>query len=57
MQEEKEETGSMEGEMAEEDKKAASKLTCMEDILEVMGSCGRWNVCLFLLCSSSEYVT
>ena len=57
MEEEKEERESLGGEMDEEYKRAASKLTSIEDIVEVVGSCGRWNVCLFLLCSSSEYVT
>ena len=56
-QEENEEKEMMEKEIDEEDKRAASKLTCLEDIVEVVGSCGRWNMCLFLLCSSSEYVT
>ena len=54
--EEEEERKSLGGEM-DEDKRAASKLICFEDIVDVVGSCGRWNVCLFLLTSSCKYLT
>lgn len=34
---------------------AASEFTCFEDVLEVVGSRGRWNMCLFFLCGFCEY--
>lgn len=42
------------GETEEEEKIAASKFTCFEDVLEVVGSRGRWNVGLLFLCASRE---
>ncbi|XP_063840969.1 organic cation transporter protein-like isoform X2 [Scylla paramamosain] len=44
---------SLSEEMDGEDEHAASTLTCFEDIMNMVGSRGRWNVCLFLVCSFS----
>ncbi|XP_045118822.1 solute carrier family 22 member 6-like [Portunus trituberculatus] len=52
-EEQEEEMNPLDEEMDVEAKKMASKLTSLEDIVEELGPYGRWNVCLFLLCSSA----
>ncbi|MPD02687.1 hypothetical protein E2C01_098283 [Portunus trituberculatus] len=41
----------MKEEMDGEDKGETPSLTCLEDIMDTVGSRGRWNVLLFLVCS------